>query len=211
MARRTFDDVTGYILSKLGNRTDATSAMREQWVNDAVLWCANHYEHKELQGKATETLLATEGTLTPAAADLWWPVSLKNMTSGKFLEPDDYENIEEGTKPTSAQGPSDYAWWGGIFYFNSKADTANISIELRYRKLPARWSTGTSPLTEPYDLLIELMGASFGFEHFRLFDLRDQAETRAKRFAREMNLPVLEEKKNDYRAGLRPPRMNWSR
>jgi hypothetical protein len=204
MARRTFSDILGYVLERLGNRSDATSDLREAWINDALLFVANRYEHPGQQGTGTESLTANTGSLTLSViTDLWWPVSLKNSTMGRFLEPDSYQNIERGTKSNGQ--PSRYCWWGGVFYFNQKAPTTSaVSIEVRYFKKPSWWTTGNSVLSVEYDLAIELQAAINGHMYFRDFENAGSLKALLKDYERDMKLPVREARKDDHNAGLRP-------
>jgi hypothetical protein len=204
MARRTYADVDGYVLERLGNRTDATTALRAQWINDALLRVANLYECPELHGEATETLSAGSGDLTLSGiTDLWWPRLVRvDGTSPRIVEPDNFEHIVRGTRASGT--PSRFAWYRGLFYFNTLAPTGGLTIRIYYHKKPTEWTTGNCVLPQEFDLQVELRAAAIGLEYFREFEKAATLRGLATNDAQEMKLPVIEARFNDYKAGLRP-------
>src|SRR5688572_24652701 len=95
MARRTFTEVDTYLGFNLGNRGDVTSTMRGHWINDALSKVANEYEHPELEGIGDEILVLETDVITPTViTDLWWPVMVKDATTGRMIRPGERERIE---------------------------------------------------------------------------------------------------------------------
>lgn len=195
MARRTYDTIDANLLVRTGNRSEATAARREDWINDALLLCANKYVHPVLQGRATETLTADTDSITPAATDIWWPDMLKDVTNGpqiRLASKNDIERIQ--TKPTG--NPARYYWWGGVFYFDRKP-SANTSVRIDYLKRPERWSSGESVLGEEYDVLLEMQAIVNALNFFRDFQAAHIAEVQANNYINEMKFPVREARKDD--------------
>lgn len=202
MARRTFERVDANLAIRLGNRSDVTATMRGEWINDALLKCANEYEHPEMEGVGNETLTATTDVITPSVnTDIWWPVMVKDLTTGRVLRPGDKERIENVL--TKAPGtPTQFYWWANTFYFNT-IPTSNLTIRIWYRKLPVEWTTGVAVLAKVYDIILELYAAENAFNFLREFDKAELAAREAKAYAADMKLPKHQASLNDYRNSLR--------
>ena len=205
MARRTFERIDVNLALRTGNRADVTAVMRGEWINDALLKCANEYEHPETEGRGDEPLGIAVDVLTPTViTDLWWPVALKNLTQGRMMRPDDRDRMENVlTKPSSP--PSRFYWWGNKFYFDSLSSAAQ-DIRVWYRRLPAEWSTGESVLAKVYDIILELYAAENAYNFLREFDKAELAAREAKAYAADMHLPTAQARLNDYKNALVPGR-----
>lgn len=202
MARKTFADMQGYVAARLGNRTDVTNTMIEQWLNGALKRISNSYEHKELHGLATETLTAGADSITPAATDIWWPVNVKDSTNGPFLKPAERTEIEAlQAKPSG--NPVRYHWWGSVFYFD-RQPAANTSIKIWYYKKPAYWTSGNSVLSDEYDDVVEMFASLLGHNHLRDFQGAHFQEVEINNWLADMNLPVLKARMDDYDAHVQP-------
>jgi hypothetical protein len=201
MARRTFERIDANLMLRCGNRTDVTAIMRAEWINDALLRCANEYEHPEMEGIGIETLVAGNDNVVPTVIkDLWWPVMAKNAVSGTILRPYDRERLEQGqTKPSGP--PARFYWWNNTFYFDS-VPTVDNAIKIWYRRLPAEWTTGVSVLAKIYDLILELYSSENALNFLREFDKAELAAREAKAYIVDMNLPKRAEKLNDYKTGF---------
>jgi hypothetical protein len=200
MARRTFADMDAELLLRLANRTDVTSAMREQFINDSYLRIANEFDHKELQVTASETLLAAASSLTPVASDIWWIDFVKDTTNGKDIQFTDVEDVEQYLVSTG--NPNKFYWHGGVMYFDA-APASNLALKLWYTKKPTRLSgTDNSALDEVFDPVIVMFAQALGFQTVR--DMREShiAEVQANNYVARMRLPRRQVKLNDNRAGL---------
>jgi hypothetical protein len=201
MARRTFERIDANLQLRIGNRTDVTAVMRGEWINDALLRCANEYEHPEMEGIVVETLPKGKDFLVPSVAtDLWWPVMVKNAVSGTICRPADRERLEQGIMKSNGP-PARFYWWNNTFYFDA-LPTADNPIKIWYRKLPAEWAAGVSVLAKAYDLILELYSSENALNFLREFDKAELAAREAKAYVSDMNLPKRAEKLNDYKTGF---------
>lgn len=202
MARRTYTRIDANLVLRTGNRTDVTSTMRGEWINDALLKCANEYEHPEMEGVGTEVLALGSDVVTPSViTDLWWPVSVKNVTSGRIVTPGDKERIENQITKRSGS-PAKFYWWNNKFYFDVLASAAT-GVKIWYRKMPAEWTTGEAVLAKIYDIILELYAAENAFNFLREFDKAELCAREAKAYSADMNLPTRSAKLNDYKNGFR--------
>jgi len=201
VARRTFTDIDANLLLRVGNRGDVTATLRGQWINDALLRCANEYEHPELQKIGDETLLATTDTFTPTVnTDIWWPELVKDATTGRIIRPGDKERIENVlTKSTGT--PARCYWWGNKFYFDTKPAT-NLTIRLWYKRQPSEWSSASSELNKIYDVILELYSTENALNFLREYDKAELSAREAKAYAADMHLPTAKARMNDYLNGF---------
>lgn len=203
MARRTFSDIDAELLLRLANRTDVTSAMRANFIKDAYLDVAMLFHHKEIE-KIDIASVITSGadSCTPAASDLWFPMTVRNQTDGYLIRLTMREEIERAqTKPTSR--PYKYHWFGGVLYFESLADTSK-TLKIWYKRKPVDFSGGqSSELDELFDPVIIILAAKQGFETVRDFDEAEQQEALFNREISRKKLPVDQAKLNDWRQGFK--------
>lgn len=199
MARRTFTDADSELLLRLGNRSDATSALREQWLNDAHFKVGKQYEHREIQ--ATENLsllIATDSVAMPA--DIWWPDWLFNTTDSKPVHDGDRDLIETMTKRTAP--PNRFYTWGTSFFFDTLADTGK-TIRLYYIAKPARWSgTDNLPYDEVYDQIVMLWATKISLVALRDLEEADAIGKEIGMYVAQNKLPTREQKKNDQNTGI---------
>lgn len=190
------------LLLRTANRSDITAGMRLQFINDAYMRVANEFDHRELQGFATEAVSATVQSHTPiVATDIWWPDLVRNATSSWLMDFEDRERIY-GAALTTGQ-PRKYAWYGGVFYFDTITDVAT-SVQIWYTKQPAELSgTTTSVLNRIFDPLIVMFAAQIAFETVRDFAEAHIQEVTANNYVARQRLPLREAKKNDHRTGIR--------
>jgi hypothetical protein len=201
MARRTFERIDANLSLRIGNRTDVSSTMRAEWINDALLRCSNEYEHPEMEGIVVETLVRGTDFIVPVVAtDLWWPVMVKNNVSGTICRPADRERLEQGILKIEGP-PARFYWWNNTFYFDALAN-ADIPIKIWYRRLPAEWTTGVSVLAKAYDVILELYAAENALNFLREYDKAELSAREVKTYLMDMNLPKRSEKLNDYKTGF---------
>lgn len=203
MARRTFLDIDAEVLLRLANRTDITATQRGFFIKDAYLDIAMLFHHKEIQKiAAAEVLPLGSDNFTPAATDIWFPTTVRNNTNGFIINPDSLERTERlQTKPTAP--PYKFYWYGGVFYFDSFADTQK-TIKVWYKRKPVDFTGSTSSeLDELFDPFIIMLAAKVGFETVRDYD---EAKVQFSLFEAEVQrkkVPVDQEKLNDYRQGFK--------
>lgn len=201
MARRDFTAIDDELKLRLANRTDITAAMRASAIKDAYLDIAIRFRHKEIEKITTsETIAQGSDNLTPITTDLWFPTFVRNQTDGYNLRLESQEKVEKSkTKPTSK--PYTYYWYGGVFIFESLADTAK-TMKIWYKRKPVDFSgVQNSELDELFDPFIVMDAARYGLETVREYD---EAEKQLKIFEAEAvrkKLPVDQAKLNDYRQG----------
>lgn len=201
MARRVLADLTAEILFRLGNRTDLTTTQRGFFLQDAYLRVAKAYDHVELEGEGTESLLITSDVLTPSSiTDLWWPTQVKDNTNGYLIDPEDKDVIDSYTKVASP--PRKYYWYRSRFVFDSLS-AATITIGLKYKKKPVA-ITVSSVLDEIYDILIILKAAKIGFETVRDWPSAQVMAGLYKEYEITNGLmPTEKEQLNDHHQGIR--------
>jgi hypothetical protein len=205
MARRIFSEYLENVQERMGQRSEATDARVEQWLNDAVKKLGTEYVHKELQGDdATLTIDVGDSSLTPSAPladEIWWPEFFKNLTTGSNLEPGDLQDIERLVpKPDGA--PSRFYWRAGVFYFNSTA-TEQTDLRLWYVIKPEWWNDGVAPLDDMFDLLLELTATSIGFGFVRDFAQAHIMDVQAQNYIAQQKLPLRQARLNDYQSRVR--------
>jgi hypothetical protein len=125
---------------------------------------------------------------------------LRNVKTGQpiILRP----KVEiEGLQTKASTNPTRFHWWARRFYFDSRP-TADTAIQVWYRKQPVLWSDGPCQLDEVYDPIVELYSQVVAFQFYREFDKSQFAETQATNYIGKMNLPLRENKKNDYMSGI---------
>jgi hypothetical protein len=199
MARRTFTDSTAELLLRLGNRTDATEALREQWLNDAMYKCGMHYDHRVLQQVEDMSLLVGEDTFDEPT-DMWWPEWLFNATDGRPITLGDRDLIEAVDKQTTT--PTRFYTWGSAFYFNCIAEETK-TVRVYYVEKPTRWAnTDTLPYEENYDILVLMWATKIGLTALR--DLEEAAAVGQEigMYTSGMRFPLREQKKNDRLTGV---------
>jgi hypothetical protein len=201
MARRIVTDFDAEILQRMGNRTDITPTQRGFFLRDAYLAVSKSFDHAQLQGDATDTVLNGSDLLSVTAiTDLWWPVQIRDTLADRIILPADKDEIDNMQKYSGP--PTRYYWWNEKFIFDTKADR-DRPVSVKYKKKPVMFTT--SPvLDEIYDQLLILKGAQIGFETAR--DLEQAAGVMGlyRGYISEYGLvPTAEEKKNDYRTGFR--------
>lgn len=203
MARRNYQAIDAELLMRLANRTDLTSDMRANFIRDAYLNVAMLFRHREIELTGVETLALGADTLTPVnSTDLWFPTAIRNVTDGFFLTSDQLERVEVArTKPTAP--PYKYYWYGGVFRFDSFANTAK-SFKLWYKRKPIPFTNlETSELDELFDPFIIMDAARIGFETVRDYE---EAKIQLALFNAEIvnkKIPVNQAKLNDYRQGFK--------
>jgi hypothetical protein len=201
MARRTYERIDANLQQRTGNRSDITAEMRREWINDALLRCANEYEHPEMEGIGVETLAPGLDYIVPSVIkDLWWPVMVKNALSGTICRPADRERLEQGISK-SVGPPARFYWWNNTFYFDAVAKDPN-PIRIWYRRLPAEWTTGECVLAKTYDVILELYAAENALNFLREYDKAELSAREVKTYLMDMNLPKRSEKLNDYKTGF---------
>lgn len=203
MSRRSFNDIDAELLLRLANRTDITTAQRAFFIKDAYLNIAMMFVHKEIQRITTaETIASGSDSLTPVTTDIWYPTFVRNSTDGVILDPDSQERIERlQTKPSAP--PYKFYWYGGVFYFDSFANTAK-ALKIWYKRKPVDFSgSSNSELDELFDPFIIMDAARIGFETVRDYD---EAKVQKGLFMAEVankKIPVEESKLNDYHQGFK--------
>jgi hypothetical protein len=199
MARRTFADASAELHLRLGNRSDAVDALREQWLNDAVYKCGMHYDHKELQ--RTISLTLPQGSDTVAAPPgQWWPEWLFNETDGRPVTIGDRDLIEAVDKQTSA--PTRFYTWGSAFFFNALADTEK-SVRVYYVEKPVRWvGADVLPYEENYDVLVVMWATKIGLTALRDLEEAGAVGQEIGMYVSGMRFPLREQKKNDRLTGV---------
>jgi hypothetical protein len=199
MARRTFTDATAELLLRLGNRSDASDTLREQWINDAMYKVGNQYEHREIQ--ATGTLSVTNGDDEAAApADMWWPEWVYNITDNKPVYTGDRDLIETMVKRS---GPPDkFYTWGSVFFFNTLANSSK-SMRLYYVQKPVRWVDGaTLVFDECYDAFVMLWATKIGLTALRDLEEADAVGKEIAMYVAQHKFPLREQRKNDRLTGI---------
>lgn len=198
MARRVLADFDSELLLRLANRTDVTETQRGFFLQDGYRWICNAWEHKELQGTVLQTLDAGEDSIT-LDSTAWNPVFVRNLTGDYPLNPADLDEIEEIAHPDSDH-PSKYCWWGGDLVFDTTAITAQ---SLRIRTKATVEDFVTSPVIDQlFDVAIIMVAAIIGFETVRDFDEAAKQKIQFENWMKEVKLPILQEKLNDYRTGI---------
>lgn len=199
MARRTFDDFDAQLAQRLGNRSDITSAVRAQILNDALLKVSNMYVHRELQS-TTEVQLAQGsdfGVVTPEG--FWWIENVKDLTGQFPITPGDKDLIESTNKPVTR--PTRFYTWANQIYFNCLADEPR-TIKIWYVSRPDYWSTEESPLDILFDQLILLWAQKIGSMQVRDLDEADAIGKEIAMYVAGHKLPLNQQNRNDYRAGI---------
>jgi len=186
---------------RCANRTDITSAMRENFINDAYYSIANEFAHVELESYGTGTVAIGADTVTLVdVTAFWWEVLLKNITSGKIMDRDDKWRIESGTK--SSGSPQRYHYWNSTFYVDKKP-TAIESIGIWYVKKPTNLNgTQSSVLNEVFDPAIVMLAASFGLAAVRDFAEANIQEVQYQNYISGKRLTKWEARKVDHRLGI---------
>lgn len=198
MARRTFTTADTELVLRLGNRADATSDLRENWLNDAMYKVGVQYEHREIQETADLNLLIGADNVA-APADLWWPEHLKNVTDNAPINPGDKDRMEAVAKATTT--PRRFYTWGTSFFFDCLADTAK-DIRVWYVAKPTRWSgADTLPYDEVYDVVVMMWATKIALGALRDFEEADKAGIEISMYVSQNKLPLREQKKNDRNTG----------
>jgi len=199
MARRTFTDASAELLLRLGNRSDALDALREQWLNDAMFKCGMQYDHRELQRTTSLPLLADTDTV-PTPAGMWWPEWLYNETDGRPVTVGDRDLIEAVDKQTTT--PTRFYTWGNAFFFNSVADVQK-SIRLYYVEKPLRWvGAAQLPYDENYDILVMMWATKLGLTALRDLEEAGAVGQEIGMYTSGMRFPLREQRKNDRLTGV---------
>ncbi len=142
----------------LNNRTDTIVAetRKNLWLWQAYLHVCNPntYRHRTLQGTATITLVADQGTYDDTdgvPTDLWATYSVSNTTRGRRLPPRDIRQIDEELERTGE--PLVYALWGGtaegattepstpqlVVRDTPSSTYASDVVRMRYWRRPTVW------------------------------------------------------------------------
>lgn len=200
MSRRVFADFDDQLNLRLGKRADVSAAMRAQFLNDAILKLSGMYVHTQLQGVSAGTLAQGLDSFVPTETDLWWPEVVKDLTSGRILNLDDKENIEQ--MPKRAGVPALFYWFNDTFYVDVLADAAR-SMRVWYIRKPATFSAGSPVLGEEYDPLVLMWAGKIGFESVRDFDEADAQGKQISMFLSGVNFPPRQAKLNDQRTGIK--------
>lgn len=201
MARRSFTDFDAQLTLRLSNRTDVTSAIREQLIHDALYHTALMFEHPEIEGTTTGSQSIAAESFTAVATDILWPEFVRNTTDGYAMKLEGKESIENQAKRSGK--PRRFHWWGNSFYTDA-LPTATTAYKIFYVKKVARISGSTeSPLSEQYDMLILMWAHKMGLETVRDWDEADSIGKQIGMFVARMNLPIRKSKMNTYQASLR--------
>lgn len=201
MARRTFAEMQTLIqTTRIGNRSDVTATMVEQWLNDALLRVANEFLHVQLEGEATETLDEGTDRITPLATDIWWPDAVKNDTDGRFINLDDKHHIDHQRVKRTAP-PTRYYWWSGKFVFDTLANS-DKTIRLYYVIKPAYWTAGNIVLDSIFDGVVEDYATIKALQTLRDYKAAHLVEVQTNNWLSNQNLPKREAKLDDYRQGV---------
>jgi hypothetical protein len=194
VARRTYDDALEELHLRLGNRSDATEDLREQWLNDAMYKVGNQYEHREIEATDDLTLLISTDNVA-APADMWWPVQLQNRTDNTPIHLGDKDLIEAVAKRTSR--PFRFYTWGTSFYFDANADTQK-TIRLWYVQKPTRWAgSATLPYQELYDVIVMMWATKIGLTALRDLEQAGLVGIEISMYVSQHKIPLREQKKND--------------
>jgi hypothetical protein len=199
MARRVYADFDSQLHVRLAKRTDISAADREQLLNDAIIGIGNEFAHPELEGTFTATVSLGSQTVTPAETDISYISFLKRTDTGREIEHKSKEEIERRDIDTGSI--SEYYWWGGVITFNFLADAAT-AIKGWYKKLPARFTTGSPVLRELYDPLIIMRAAKLGWESIGNLKKAHEQEVLFNNYIKEFKIPSHEAEKNDSRKGI---------
>ncbi len=200
MARRTFDGFDDELEIRLANRTDITSAIRAQLLNDAMFKVGIMYEHTELQKQASITQLITTDSFDVTDSDLWWVELVRNTTDNRVLTLGDMDKIESIAKRTAP--PSRYYTRGrNTIYTDTIVNTAK-TMKVYYVKKPAQWSSGEAPYDETFDMLILMWANKFGLETVRDLEAADALGKQIGMYVSGMKLPLRKQQLNDINSGL---------
>lgn len=199
MARRTFTDADSELLFRLGNRGDATSALREQWLNDAMFKIGLQYEHREIQAITNISLDADSDNVgTPSG--MWWPEWLLSVTDNRPIHLGDRDLIEAIEKPSAV--PTKFYTWGSLFVFNA-LPTVNTAIRVWYIAKPTRWAGSANlPYEENYDVLVLMWATKIALTALRDIEEADAIGKEIAMYVSQQKLPLREQKKNDRQTGL---------
>lgn len=201
MARRQYADFSAELALRLGNRTDLTSVMIENFLNDAQQKLALQYEHRCMQATAQELLLINNSTLTPlVATDLWWVEFIRNETDSRGIFLGDKDKIQSQQMRVGI--PYNFYNWGGTLYFDRQADVQKTLTLWYLKKLP-RFTSGSLPFDENYDVLLSMWAAKIGLETFRDFDEASVLGQQIGMYVAQMRFPLREDKKNDRNQGFK--------
>jgi hypothetical protein len=201
MARRVYADHEAELHVRIAKRTDITAAQRGHFLNDALLWLINEYPHPEYEGIANETILISTDELLPITiTDFWWPSLIKNSTTGRPIDGSSKEDIESRQKVSGEV--TEYYFWAGKLFFDRIASAAT-NIRIWYKKQPAFWSSGVSPLQALYDSLVPIKAAVFVLSAIGDQKASHLQETEYNNHARLLRLPSHEAERNDRTAGIR--------
>lgn len=201
MARRVLADFDAELLLRIANRTDITSTMRTQFINDAIKAIANEYKHPELEGLEDEVLVLDTRELTPlVATDLWWPVEVKDIDNNRFIDFTSRTKIER--HEITAGIPTEYYWWKEIFYFNRMPET-DLNIRIWYKIKPDDISTGESPVFDDlYDPMVAMKAAQIALSTVGDQQAAHIQMVEAANYAARQKFPTEEHERNDRRKAL---------
>lgn len=200
MARRAFSGFDDELMIRLANRTDITTAIRAQLLNDAMFKIGLLYVHSELEKNASITQLITTDSFDVTDSDLWWVEMIRNTTDNRVLALGDMDKIESQAKRTGI--PMQYYTRGrNTIYTDTIVNTAK-SMKVFYVKKPAQWSTGEAPYDETFDMLILMWAHKFGLETVRDLEAADALGKQIGMYVSGMKFPVRKRQLNDINSRL---------
>lgn len=154
MGDKTRTQLEADLKFRMANRTDI----------DTQLTLAVQYSYDELttsiripETQETAVFQTTSGVSTvPVPTDLYAPVSIRNLTDGKRLQPmtaRQYDALQDTTTPGR---PENYIWWRNEFIWQPTPDATARIMQLRYlKRLPALSVAGSiSALPREWDEVI---------------------------------------------------------
>jgi hypothetical protein len=189
------------LLLRLGNRTDVTASMRGHFIDDAYRRVAYDYDHKQLD-ETVDLYIPSGDDRQPQPDDMWFPVQLKNLITGRLIRPTDKDWIDSMQKASG--DPHQFYWWKDEFVFDTYA-RVDMHTQLKYKKNPVALEAGdVSVLDELYDMLIILKAAQIGFETVRDWEAAKSLAGLYSKYEVDNGLmPVDKEKLNTWQSRIK--------
>jgi hypothetical protein len=121
-------------------------------------------------------LTTTEGQSTYAApSDIYAPLSVRNSTDGKRLQPLSIRNYDRILNTALRQAPTHYVWWRNELILYPVPDATQRIILMRYMKRLAALTTSTSLSALPREWDEVIVQGGF-FRMLRWLDLKEEAQ-----------------------------------
>jgi hypothetical protein len=150
------------IQTRLGSRSDVTTAVAENAANKAYRRLCNAFAFYELEDTSTDIVSTPDVTTYAPPSDLQTVLTLRDLTNKTTLGPKDIEWYEAQDDTTVARSIPEYFVRYSDSIILDPPPNGTYEYRMRYRKRPAALSASTDVpvIPEEWHEVIEILGAS---------------------------------------------------